>query len=113
MADMLNVDESTGVLEVGPGVGVLTKELCKSAPSYIRILGMNETGRAVLKEMKRKSELPIVVKTADFKADRIFDAEIRASEAAALCRQKGALPAGGEYRTSPVIIYNQQNTGEA
>lgn len=91
----------------------LTKELCRCVPSYIRVLGMNETGRAVLKEMKKKSRLPIVVKTADFMPDKIFEAEIRASEAAALCRKSGALPAGAEYRTSPVIIYNQQNTGEA
>ena len=37
MADMLNVDESTGVLEVGPGVGVLTKELCKRAGKVVSI----------------------------------------------------------------------------
>ena len=37
MADMLNIDESTGVLEVGPGVGVLTKELCKRAGKVVSI----------------------------------------------------------------------------
>lgn len=37
MADVLNVDESTGVLEVGPGVGVLTKELCKRAGKVVSI----------------------------------------------------------------------------
>ena len=37
MADMLHVDESTGVLEVGPGVGVLTKELCKRAGKVVSI----------------------------------------------------------------------------
>lgn len=37
MADMLNVDESTGVIEVGPGVGVLTKELCKRAGKVVSI----------------------------------------------------------------------------
>ena len=31
MADCLNADESTAVIEVGPGIGVLTKELCKTA----------------------------------------------------------------------------------
>lgn len=29
MADALSADEKTGVLEIGPGIGVLTKELCK------------------------------------------------------------------------------------
>ncbi|MDO5398417.1 MAG: nucleotidyltransferase family protein [bacterium] len=84
----------------------LTKELCGSTPSYIRVLGMNEKGKAVLKEMKKKSMLPIIVKTADFKPDEIFKAEVRASEAAALCRKKGALMAGSEYTVSPVIIKN-------
>lgn len=84
----------------------LTKELCGSAPSYIRVLGMNEKGRGILKEMKNKSTLPVIIKTADFKPDKIFDAEIRASEAAALCRKKGAFKAGSEYTVSPVIIKN-------
>ena len=84
----------------------LTKDLCGSAPSYIRVLGMNERGREILKAMKKKSELPVIVKTADFKPDKIFNAEIRASEAAALCRKKGVLKAGREYTVSPVIIKN-------
>ena len=29
MVEMLGVDRDTAVLEVGPGVGVLTKELCR------------------------------------------------------------------------------------
>lgn len=31
MAEMLGADENTGVLEIGAGVGVLSKELCKKA----------------------------------------------------------------------------------
>ncbi len=31
MAEYLGADESTAVIEVGPGIGVLTKELCKTA----------------------------------------------------------------------------------
>lgn len=37
MADMLNADDETGVLEIGPGVGVLTKELCKVAGKVVAI----------------------------------------------------------------------------
>lgn len=37
MADMLNADDNTGVLEVGPGIGVLTKELCKVAKKVVAI----------------------------------------------------------------------------
>lgn len=31
MAESLNADDKTGVLEIGPGIGVLTKELGKVA----------------------------------------------------------------------------------
>lgn len=37
MAQMLNADSKTGVLEIGPGVGVLTKELCKVAGKVVSI----------------------------------------------------------------------------
>ena len=37
MAEMLKADEKTGVLEVGPGVGVLTKELCKMAGKVVSV----------------------------------------------------------------------------
>lgn len=37
MAQMLNADENTGVLEIGPGIGVLTKELCEVAGKVVAI----------------------------------------------------------------------------
>ncbi|MDD6728110.1 MAG: 16S rRNA (adenine(1518)-N(6)/adenine(1519)-N(6))-dimethyltransferase RsmA [Eubacteriales bacterium] len=37
MAQSLNADEKTGVLEVGPGIGVLTKELCKVAGKVVSV----------------------------------------------------------------------------
>lgn len=37
MAQSLDADSSTGVLEVGPGIGVLTKELCKVAGSVAAV----------------------------------------------------------------------------
>lgn len=37
MADSLNADENTGVIEVGPGIGVLTKELCRVAGKVVAI----------------------------------------------------------------------------
>ncbi len=36
-------------------------------PQYARILGFNNTGRQLLSMMKKKSSLPVIVKTADFK----------------------------------------------
>ncbi len=37
MADSLNADSDTAVLEIGPGIGVLTKELCKTAGRVVSI----------------------------------------------------------------------------
>lgn len=37
MVEMLGADKETGVLEVGPGVGVLTKELCKTAKKVVSV----------------------------------------------------------------------------
>lgn len=37
MASELNADENTGVIEVGPGIGVLTKELCRVAGKVVAI----------------------------------------------------------------------------
>lgn len=37
MAQMLGADEHTGVLEIGPGIGVLTKELCEVAGKVVAI----------------------------------------------------------------------------
>lgn len=37
MADSLSADEHTGVLEVGPGIGVLTKELCSVAGKVVSV----------------------------------------------------------------------------
>ncbi len=37
MAQELNADGKTGVLEIGPGIGVLTKELCKVAKKVVAV----------------------------------------------------------------------------
>ena len=37
MASQLKADQDTGVIEIGPGIGVLTKELCKFAGKVIAI----------------------------------------------------------------------------
>jgi len=37
-------------------------------PSYIRILGFNNTGRKLLSSVKKYASLPIITKSADFKS---------------------------------------------
>ena len=83
----------------------LTNELCALPPSYIRVLAMNGTGKQLLREMKKRSSLPVIIKAADFKGDEIFDANKKAEDVFALCssdpaRRKGNL----DLTTSPIII---------
>ena len=37
MAEMCGADENTGVIEIGPGIGVLTNELCSIAKKVVAI----------------------------------------------------------------------------
>ena len=84
----------------------LTSDLCALKPSYVRILGMNKTGMALLGKAKQTCGLPIITKTADFdRSDPIFSAELRATDAFALCSPVPENRTGGlDFKTSPVII---------
>ncbi len=84
----------------------LTKDLCTMPPSYARVLGMNETGKSILKEINGRCSLPIIVKTADYREnDRIFEAETRATDIAALCSPNKEKRTGGrDFTVSPIIV---------
>ena len=75
------------------------------APSYARVLAMNETGKSLLKEIKKKSDIEIITKTAAYnKGDEMFDADIRATDIFSLCASDEKKRVGGlDYTTSPVI----------
>ncbi len=86
----------------------VTGEMQSGLPPYIRVLGLNGRGRDILREIKRRSELPIITKPASSRslpeeARRIFKLEARATDIYGLftpCTQ----PGGEEYRRSPVVI---------
>lgn len=84
------------------------KELCMQNPGYIRVLAMNKTGRGILKKMKSVSELPVIVKAADYenaKTDEIFKANVRAEDWFSLCAPDKKLRRGGrDITVSPVIM---------
>ena len=83
----------------------LTKEFADLPPSYIRILGANENGRALLRDMKDKATLPVITKPADYKGDEIFDINSRAEDIFALCAKNKDLRTGGnDLRMTPIII---------
>ena len=83
----------------------LTKDIADLPPSYIRVLGANENGRTLLREMKEKASLPIITKPADYKGDEIFNINTRAEDIFALCaKNKNLRTAGNDLRMTPVII---------
>lgn len=71
-------------------------------PEYIRVLGMSETGKKILSEIKQKTELPIINKVADYKGEDI-KTDLLATDISALCADR-PIPFGRDYTTSPVIL---------
>lgn len=77
---------------------------------YLRVLACNETGRALLKEMRRVSSLPIITKPAEGRrlqggARAAFAAECRCADLYALAYPDPAESAGGaDWRTGPCIL---------
>ena len=70
-------------------------------PPYLRVLGANETGRAVLKQIP--ADIPVITKPAHGKGVPLMELEARCTDFFALCRER-ALPCGEEWRRSPVIL---------
>lgn len=73
-------------------------------PPYIRVLGIGERGRALIK----RASLPVIVKSADGNslsgaAKEIFDYEVRASEFRNLCLQS-LFQYGEEFRITPYVL---------
>ncbi len=74
--------------------------------NYIRVLAMNDTGKEILREIKEKSELDIIVKTALYKKnDDSFKLDLRASDIFSLATADKPKNFGGaDFLNSPVIL---------
>lgn len=75
-------------------------------PPYVRVLGFNEQGMALLKERASSSDIPIVTRVSEIKnltptALKLFEAESRATDLFSLALPKPA-PCGLEY-TAKII----------
>ena len=80
----------------------IEKNDAKNPPEYIRVLGMNKKGADLLSRIKKKSDLPIITKTADFKGfNKSFETDILAADIYSLCCGKNQM--GKDYKTSPII----------
>ncbi|MBE6973006.1 MAG: nucleotidyltransferase family protein [Ruminococcaceae bacterium] len=78
------------------------------APPYIRVLGFNERGREVLRQMKARASLPILTKPAharvlDETGRKLFELEARCTDLYDLCFETIPAP-GREWNTDPVIL---------
>lgn len=74
-------------------------------PAYARVLAMDEKGKMLLKEIKQKSDIQIITKTAAYnKGNETFDADIRATDIFSLCASDEKNRIGGrDYTTSPIV----------
>ena len=84
-------------------------------PSYLRVLGMNRRGRALLREMKQRAALPILTKpaharTLSSQGQRLFELESRCTDLYDLCFETVPAP-GREWRTGPVVMEVESDGG--
>ncbi len=82
----------------------INSNLQKKEPQYAKLLGATKKGLEALKEIKEKSSLKIITKTADFKEkDEMFEADILSTDIYDLTSD---CPSGSsqDFKNSPVII---------
>lgn len=72
-----------------------------AAPPYLRVLGANERGRAVLRSIP--GEIPVITKPSHGKDIPLMELEARCTDFYALCRKRPGI-CGAEWSTSPVIL---------
>ena len=99
MAEMCGIDENTGVIEVGPGIGVLTKELALRAKKVVSI-ELDERLLPVLDETLAEFNNVKIINADVLKVDlkKIIEEEFGGMKVA-VCAN---LP---YYITSPVIMH--------
>lgn len=71
-----------------------------AAPPYLRVLGANRKGRAVLRSIPE--DVTVITKPSHGKGIPLMELEARCTDFYALCREN-IIPCGTEWSTSPVI----------
>lgn len=85
-------------------IGITDDDIQKE-PQYIRVLGMNGGGKAVLKFIKESAKLPIIVKTSDAELSDMLKLDFMATDIYSLMYPDVEKRAGGlDLVTSPVVI---------
>jgi predicted nucleotidyltransferase len=77
-----------------------------AAPTYIRLLGMNETGRRYLQQVKKELALPLIAKAAKLNGDPLYEQEKRATAVytAAFPEPLYSAALKEEYATAPIYF---------
>ncbi len=98
MAEMCGADDKTGVLEIGPGIGVLTNELCKIAKKVVSV-ELDTRLLPVLEETLAEHENFKVINSDVMKLDlnKVIEEEFKGMDVV-VCAN---LP---YYITSPIIM---------
>lgn len=86
----------------------LTAADVPATPSYLRVLGINERGREVLRKIKEQTNLPIITKPTHARelesAGRaLFELEARCTDLYDLCFEEIPIP-GREWTHGPIIL---------
>lgn len=93
----------------------LEKGMADGIPPYLRVLGMDDRGEALLRRMKKSAALPVIVKSArilkeDGRARDIFELTSRAHDLYVLGYGEAASRRGGEdYRRSPFRLGSDED----
>ena len=88
-------------------LGMTAKDRMETPP-YLRVLGMNDAGRTLLRFMSEQASLPILTKPAHVhnlsdEAQSLFDLESRATDLYGFCLPELS-PCGAEWKQNPVIL---------
>lgn len=80
------------------------------SPQYARVLGFNQKGKQLLSQIKQKSSIPLVLKTADFikscdsSLKRKLDFESLSTDLYVMCHRNPAFRKAGQEFTQNIII---------
>lgn len=86
----------------------IERDIALNEPPYIRVLGLNERGREILREIRKTAAKPIIMRAADIKkcddfSKRVFSLEAASTDIYALAKPvKGAC--GSEYTDNVVLL---------
>lgn len=78
------------------------KRLRSEISPYVRVLGFNEKGKEILKEIKRKSELPLITKINDKDLNEHLILDLKATAAYSLLNKN--VRYNDDYLISPIIL---------